>query len=116
LDVTERLTIAYTLHAEKYIAVELLQQGYHQEMATAASYNRELEVLLAASTSRCNTLEVAEISARKDAANRPDAVKMVGAAKQVEKVDAAAITETGKTSEDRKAYAEASQENLAAVP
>jgi hypothetical protein len=61
-------------------------------------------------------LEAAETSAQKDAANRLDAVKMVGAAKQVEKVDAAATTKTGKTLDDRKAYAKASQENLASVP
>jgi hypothetical protein len=38
----ERLTTAHTLHAEKYSAMELLQQGYHQVMATTARYSRGL--------------------------------------------------------------------------
>jgi hypothetical protein len=80
-------------------------------------------------------LEAAKTSALKDAVYRPDAVKMVDTARHVEKeeaasdlvavnklytadkmeeVDAAATTETEKILDDR--IAEASQENLAAVP
>jgi hypothetical protein len=140
---TKRLTSAHTLQAEKYSALKLLLQEHHQDMTTAASYSRPrgLEEQLAAATSRCNALEAKDTSALEDAANRPDAVKMVDAASQMdkeeaacaaspdvwhvnklyaaedmEKGDAAATTDTRKTSEDRKAYTRGSQENLAAVP
>jgi hypothetical protein len=103
--------------ASKYSALDLLQQEHHQDIKTSASYCRELEHQLAAATSRCNALEAAETSALQCAAS-PDLchANTLYAAENLEKVDKAATTEPGTTSEDRKANVGAIQQNLAAVP
>jgi hypothetical protein len=106
-----------TAATSKYSALELLQQEHHQDMTASASYSRGLEHQLAAATSRCNALEAAEILALKCAAS-PDLwhANTLNAAENMEKVDTAATTEPGNSSEDRKADVGAIQENLAAVP
>ncbi len=86
----------------KASALDLWQQKHRQEMATAASYSRGLEHQLAAVTSRCNALEAAETSALQCAAS-PDLchANTLYAAENMKKVDTAATTEPGTTSEDR---------------